>query len=243
MKLNDAVVLVTGANRGLGKELVQAALRAGARRVYAGARDPATLADVRSDVVLPLALDITDPASLAAAAERAPDVTVLFNNAGVLGGFSVLGDLEGTQRDFVVNVFGTLACTRAFLPALERAGAAGGAAIMNVLSVVSLSSIPVLGGYGASKAASYSLTLALRAELKAKNITVHAALPGVIDTDMVRAFPMEGKTSPAVVAQGIVAGVEAGEEEIAPDPMSHELVSLWRRDPKQLERTLANMNG
>lgn len=242
MKLKDAVILVTGANRGLGQALVQASLRAGARRVYAGARDPSMLAGVASDVVVPLAIDVTSPTSLAAAAERATDVTVLMNNAGVLNGFSVLAEPEGMARDFAVNVFGTLACTRAFLPALERAGAAGGAAVMNVLSLASLSSIPMLGAYGASKAASYSITLALRAELRSKHIAVHAALPGVIDTDMVRAFPL-AKASPEVVAQAIVEGVEAGVEEIATDPMSRELVAVWRRDPKELERIMASMAG
>jgi len=114
--------------------------------------------------------------------------------------------------------------------------------MVNVLSVVSLANMPALGAYSASKAAAYSITQALRGDLEKKGIGVHAALPGAIDTDMVRAFEM-AKTSPRQVAQAILAGVEQGLEEITPDPMSQELVAQWRRDPKQLERQLASMSG
>lgn len=241
MKMKNAVVLVTGANRGLGRALVRASLEAGARKVYAGTRDAAQVeADER---VVPLDLDITRVDSRAAAAARASDVTVLINNAGVLTSYDVLTSrAEDLARDFAVNVFGTLEVTQAFLPALERAGAVGPAAVVNVLSVVSLASMPSIGGYSASKAASYSMTQALRGALAKKNIAVHAAFPGAIDTDMVRTFEMP-KTSAEVVAAGIIEGVERGLEEIAPDPMSRDLVAMWRRDPKELERALANMSG
>jgi NAD(P)-dependent dehydrogenase (short-subunit alcohol dehydrogenase family) len=142
--------------------------------------------------------------------------------------------------DFAVNVFGTLATSKAFLPALERAGAAGHAALVNVLSVVSLASMPAIGGYAASKAAAFSATQALRAELAARRIAVHAVVPGAIDTDMIRA--MDGpKTSPGQVASAIVEGVELGLEDIAPDPFSRELLALWKRDPKAVERQLGGM--
>lgn len=246
MKMNDAVVLVTGANRGLGRALVQASIDSGVRRVYAGARDPKQLEDMvrrAPDRIVPLALDITDSRSLASAAAHAQDITVLFNNAGVLASYNVLASsAEQIAQDFSTNFFGTLAATKAFLPALERAGAAGTAALVNVLSVVSLASMPALGAYSAAKAAAFSITQALRGELGRKRISVHAVFPGPIDTDMVRSFAM-AKTSPEVVAKAILAGVEQGLEEILPDPMSREMFARWKRDPKELERQLANMSA
>jgi len=244
MKIKDAVVLVTGSNRGLGLALARASLAAGARRVYAGARDPATLANLVREGegrVTPLTLDVTNEQSLARAAAEAPDVTLLFNNAGVLASFGVLSSTPPQiAQDFAINCFALLATTQAFLPALERAGANGSAAIVNVLSVVSLASMPGLGGYSASKAAAYSLTQALRSDLAPKRIRVHAVLPGAIDTDMVRAMDMP-KTSPESVAQGVLAGVERGEPEIFPDPMSRELYALWKADPKGLQRQLGQV--
>jgi NAD(P)-dependent dehydrogenase (short-subunit alcohol dehydrogenase family) len=244
MNLKDAVVLVTGANRGLGKALVQASLAAGARRVYAGARDPRQLeAVVREgqDRVVALALDITDAGSLQAAAARAADITVLINNAGILASYNVLASsAEQIAQDFSTNFFGPLAATKAFLPALERAGAAGEAALVNVLSVVSLANMPAFGAYSAAKAAAYSITQALRGDLAAKGIRVHAVFPGPIDTDMVRDYAMP-KSSPEAVARAIIEGVQQGLDEILPDSSSRELVALWQRDPRGLERQLAQM--
>jgi NAD(P)-dependent dehydrogenase (short-subunit alcohol dehydrogenase family) len=244
MKMNDAIVLVTGANRGLGKALVQATLQAGARRIYAGARDPrqleGTVGAARGQVI-PIAIDITDPASLQAAAAQAPDVTVLFNNAGVLASHNALSSSSAQiAQEFATNFFGLLAATKAFLPALERASAAGPAAVVNVLSVVSLASMPALGTYSAAKAAAFSLTQALRSDLRRKRIAVHGVFPGAIDTDMIRAFEMP-KTSPEVVAQAIIAGVEQDLEEILPDPSARAMFDLWQRDPKALERQLAGV--
>jgi NAD(P)-dependent dehydrogenase (short-subunit alcohol dehydrogenase family) len=244
MKIKDSVVVVTGANRGLGSALVQAALDRGARRIYAGSRDPKRLEEIvkRSpDKVVPLALDITNAASLAAAAKAAEDATILVNNAGVLASYNVLTSSDAQiAEDFATNFFGTLAASKAFLPALERAGAKGGAALVNVLSVVSLANMPALGAYSASKAAAFSITQALRGELAKKGISVFAALPGAIDTDMVRSFEMP-KTSPQAVAVGILDGIESNQEDIAPDPMSRNLFESWQRDPKALERQLAAM--
>jgi NAD(P)-dependent dehydrogenase (short-subunit alcohol dehydrogenase family) len=243
MQLSQAVVLITGANRGLGRALVHTALAAGARRIYAGARDPAQLTAIVNaapDRIIPLALDVTNPQSLEAAAARAADTSVLINNAGVLASYNLLTSTrEQLAEDFAINAFGVLAVTKALLPALERAVAAGGeAALANVLSVVSLASMPALGGYSAAKAAAYSITQALRGELAAKRIAVHAVFPGPIDTDMVRTFEM-AKTSPEVVAQAIIEGIERGVEDIYPDPASRDMFATWQRDPKQLERQLA----
>ncbi len=246
MKLTNQIVLVTGANRGLGRALVEACLSAGARRVYAGARNPEQLSELVArapERVVPLALDITSQSSLAEAAQRAPDVTVLFNNAGVLASYHLLtSKAEDIALDFATNCFGTLNATKAFLPALQRAGARGEAALVNVLSVVSLCNMPALGAYSASKAAAFSMTQALRADLAPSNIFVHGVLAGAIDTDMVRAMTM-AKTSPADVAQAILAGMERGQEDIFPDPMSQGAFETWRRDPKELERALAGMSG
>jgi NAD(P)-dependent dehydrogenase (short-subunit alcohol dehydrogenase family) len=246
MNIANEVVLVTGANRGLGRELTLASLKAGARKVYAGARDPSRLAElVRESAgrVVPLAIDVTVDASLAAAAEVATDVTLLFNNAGVVSSHQVLSSsLEALQRDFATNFFGVVAATKAFLPALERSGAQGRAAIVNVLSVVSLANMPALGGYSASKAATYSLTQALRSELSGRNIQVHGVFAGAIDTDMTRGMSMP-KASPKDVARAIVQAVEAGVEDILPDAMAEGAFATWRRDPKELERQLAAMSG
>jgi NAD(P)-dependent dehydrogenase (short-subunit alcohol dehydrogenase family) len=244
MKIKDAVVLVTGANRGLGRALVEASLRAGARRVYAGARQPLGLAEVvqaGEGRVVPVALDITSGDSLSKAAAQAHDVSLLLNNAGVLASFGLLtSSAEAIAQDFATNFFGTVAASKAFLPALERAAARGEAALVNVLSVVSLANMPALGGYSASKAAAASITQALRGDLKKSNIGVHGVFAGAIDTDMVKAMEMP-KTSPGDVALGILEGVERGEDDIFPDAMSRQLFALWRQDPKQLERQLASM--
>ena len=246
MKLKDKVVLVTGANRGLGRALVHASLEAGARRVYAGARDPKQLQgmfDQARERVVPVSLDITNAASLEAAAQQAEDVAVLFNNAGVLASYNLLtSKTEDIAQDFATNFFGTLAASKAFLPALRRAGAVDRAALVNVLSVVSLSNMPALGAYSASKAAAFSITQALRWDLAKLDIAVHAVFAGAIDTDMVRAMDMP-KTSPEDVARAIVSGVEQGLEDIFPDAMSQSLFATWRRDPKELERQLAGMSG
>jgi NAD(P)-dependent dehydrogenase (short-subunit alcohol dehydrogenase family) len=246
MNMKNRVMLVTGANRGLGRELVAWGLKAGARKVYAGARDPRQLkelADQSQGRVVPLSLDVTREESLAEAARVAQDVTLLFNNAGTLASHGVLSSsADELQRDFATNAFGIVSTTKAFLPALARGAGEGGAAIVNVLSVVSLSSMPALGGYSASKAAAYSLTQALRTELAQKGVKVHGVFAGAIDTDMTRGMEMP-KASAADVAAAIFKGVEAGLEDIFPDAMSEGLFATWRRDPKELERQFASMSG
>lgn len=241
MKIKDAIVLVTGANRGLGRAVVEATLLAGAQRVYAGARDPRSLDDLvqRSEGrVVALQLDVTDAGSLARAAQRAPDVTLLVNNAGVLASFGLLtSDTAAIAQDFAINFYGVLAASKAFLPALERSAKAGEAALVNVLSVVSLANLPALGGYSASKAAAASVTQGLRVDLGARGIAVHGVFAGAIDTDMTKGMDM-AKTSPGDVARAILEGVERGEEDIFPDAMSREISLTWRGNPKQVERQL-----
>ena len=237
MNIEGSVALVTGASRGLGRALVSALVDAGAAKVYATARDVGTLSPADPRVV-PLTLDTTNPEQIAAAARKAPDVTLLINNAGALTSYNVLTmSPESLDADLRTNVYGMLAVIKAFLPALERAP--GGGTIVNVLSLASLASFPPLGGYSASKAAAYSVTQALRPELKARRIDLLAALPGPIDTDMSRDLQIP-KTSPGETARGILAGIARGEEEIFPDPMAQQMGALWNQSHKDYERAFAS---
>jgi NAD(P)-dependent dehydrogenase (short-subunit alcohol dehydrogenase family) len=234
MNLTGSVALVTGANRGLGARLVTELLNAGAAKVYATARTPGTVtaADHR---VQALALDVIDPASVAAAAEAAPDVTVLVNNAGVLAfGGALDGDLASFERDLRTNYLGTLGVTRAFVPALERNAPS---AVVNVLTVIALAPMRPMAGYSASKAASHSMTQALRAELRDRGITVLGAYPGPVDTDMLAGVDID-KAAPEVVAGRIVAGLAAGETAVFPDDVSAGMGSVYLSEPLKLELML-----
>lgn len=239
MHIHGCIALVTGANRGLGARLVRELLDAGASRVYATARDPHTLdqTDLAADPrVRILGLDITDPASVAAAARSAPDVTLLVNNAGVLAfGGAADADLELVERDVATNYLGTLRVTQAFIPLLE---ANGPSAIANVLTLIALAPVQGMAGYAASKAAAHSMTQALRAELGVKGIEVIGAYPGGIDTDMLAGVEAE-KADPAVVAARIVAGIEAADTVIWPDDASAGAGSVYLTDPVKLELLLA----
>jgi NAD(P)-dependent dehydrogenase (short-subunit alcohol dehydrogenase family) len=235
MDIQNATALVTGANRGIGRALVQALLEAGAKRVYAAARDPGTL-DIADPRVVKLRLDVTDAAAVAKLPEAAPDVTLLINNAGVLDfGVPLETSDASLARQFDANFYGPLHLAQAFAPTLERNGGGG---IVNLLSVVALASMPALAGYNATKAASWSMTQSLRASLSARGISVFAVFPGPVDTDMAAklTFP---KTGPTEVAQAIVAGIQAGHEDILPDPMSRQVYEGWSRDPKAVEKQFA----
>lgn len=238
MKLENKTVLVSGANRGIGKAIVEALLKQNVKKIYAAARNTKELPSFGDARVVPVQLDITDAAQIQKAAAQAGDVNVLINNAGALAFASVVSGSEADlQRDMQVNYFGTMNVSRAFVPVLEKNG---GGAIANVISVVGLVSMAGIGGYSASKAALFSATQAMRAELKPKNITVHGIFPGPIDTDMAKGIEME-KTSPAVTAENIVKGITAGNEDIFPDPMSANVGELWAKNPKELERQFAAM--
>ncbi len=229
----NSSVLITGANRGLGRALVEEALSRGAKRVYAGTRRPYTHLDRR---VSPVALDVTDPAQVQAAVEEVDSLDVLINNAGV----SLSDDLRGRdplQHHLAVNLYGTWGVTQAFLPALTRSHGT----IVNVVSLAALAAVPVLPAYSISKAALFALTQSQRALLAADGVTVHSVMAGPIDTDMVRGLEIP-KTAPAVVARGVLDGVERGEEEIFPDPMSATLAAGWSAgDIKALERQNARL--
>jgi NAD(P)-dependent dehydrogenase (short-subunit alcohol dehydrogenase family) len=236
MNLTGSVALVTGANRGLGARLVTELLRAGAAKVYATSRTGGAAAADTDPRVQPLTLDVTDPASVTAAAAAAPDVTVLVNNAGVLAfGSALEGDLASFERDLRTNYLGTLRVTRAFAPALQRNAPT---AVVNILTLIALAPAGPMAGYSASKAAAHSITQALRAELRDRGITVLGAYPGGIDTDMLAGVEAP-KAPPEVVAARIVAGLAAGQTIVFPDDASAGAGSVYLSDPLQLERMLA----
>ncbi|HEY1565586.1 MAG TPA: SDR family NAD(P)-dependent oxidoreductase [Solirubrobacteraceae bacterium] len=224
----DKMVLVTGANRGLGRALVDEALSRGAKRVYAASRESMVVADER---VVPVTLDVTDRAQIQAAVGSVGSLDILINNAGV----SVpddLSDRSAFERHLAVNLYGTLEVTQAFLGSLARSHGA----VVNVVSLGAIAGVPVLPAYSASKAAALSVTQSLRALLGGRGVSVHAVLPGPIDTDMVRALDIP-KTPPADVARATLDGVERGEDEIFPDPMSRLFEAGWRAGvAKELER-------
>lgn len=234
--LENKVLLITGVNRGIGKALVEVALRHNPKKIYAAARNVASLPDFGDARVVPLSLDITDVSQVQKAAELAPDVQILINNAGVLAFAGVLeGAMADIENDMKVNYFGTLNVTRAFAPVIA---AQGGGAIASLSSVVGLASMAGVGGYSASKAALTSAIQSMRAELKAKNIAVFGIFPGPIDTDMSRGFEME-KTSPTTTAENIFQAMSEGTEDIYPDPMSVQVGTLYATNPKAVETMFA----
>jgi NAD(P)-dependent dehydrogenase (short-subunit alcohol dehydrogenase family) len=224
----NKTVLVTGANRGLGQALVDEALKRGAKRVYAASRRPIEVSDQR---VTPLIVDVTVPAQIQEAVDRVESLDILVNNAGV----SVADDLSDRsafEQHLAVNLYGTLDVTRAFLPLLTRSRGA----VVNIVSLGAVAAVPVLPAYSVSKAASLSLTQSLRALLAGRGVSVYAVMPGPIDTDMVRGLDIP-KTPAQDVARGTLDGVERGEEEIFPDPMSQPMADAWRAGvAKQFER-------
>jgi NAD(P)-dependent dehydrogenase (short-subunit alcohol dehydrogenase family) len=233
LTIADSTVLVTGANRGIGQALVEEALRRGAKQVYAAMRQPLAHSDGR---VTPLTLDVTDAAQIQAAAEQVESLDLLINNAGVSLPDD-LGDPAALEEHLAVNLFGTYGVTQAFLPLLDRSQGA----IVNVVSLAAFASVPVMPAYSISKAAAFSLSQSLRALLAGRGVSVHAVMSGPVDTDMTRGLDIP-KASPDSVARAIFDGVENGEEEIFPDPMSASMAEGWRSGfVKAFERQNAAM--
>jgi NAD(P)-dependent dehydrogenase (short-subunit alcohol dehydrogenase family) len=235
MTIKDKKVLVTGANRGIGQALAAEALARGARRVYAGTRQPLAHAD---DRVTPLDLDVTSAPEIQEAAGHVGSLDMLINNAGIALPDD-LTDPAALERHLAVNLFGTYAVTRAFLPALTRSRGA----IVNILSVNSLAPLPhIIPAYSLSKAAAFSLTQSLRALLAAQGVKVYAVLPGPVDTDMTAGRNIPGMASPESVALAIFNAIDNGEEDIFPDPASAPIADSWRISAvKALERQLAQL--
>jgi NAD(P)-dependent dehydrogenase (short-subunit alcohol dehydrogenase family) len=226
MNIAKKTGLITGANRGIGRALVEEALRRGAQTVYAGTRGPWQHSDQR---VTPLTLDVTNATQIQQAVTEIRSLDVLINNAGIAM-YDDLSKPDVIEQHLAVNLFGTLNVTRAFLPLLKRSKGA----VVNNLSTSALAALPII-----SKAAALSMTQSLWAFLAGQGVTVHAILTGPVDTDMTRSvdFP---KASPESVAAAIFDGLEKGEEEIFPDPTSQSIADGWRNGvAKALERQVA----
>ena len=233
------IALVTGSNRGVGRELVASLLGRGVTKVYAAARNTDTLASiVASDPerVVAVRLDLQDEGSIAAAASIARDVRLLINNAATLTtGSAIDCDRDDLVNMLMTNSIGTVDVIRAFTPILE---ANGGGTIINVMSLQSFSGSNGWDGYSASKAALQSFTQSLRPALKGRGIAIVGAYPGGVDTEMIKDFDTL-KSSPGAVAEGILNGLARGQEDIFPDGVSQFVADIWFSDPKEMERLFA----
>ncbi len=238
----DVTALVTGANRGIGRAFVETLLEAGAKKVYATARSPEKLNDLVANSggrVVALPLDVTDPDQVAALPEAVGDVSVLINNAGVAAYAGLLNadGIDGARLEMETNYFGTLNMVRALAPVLARNG---GGLIVNIASIASLVSFPVLGSYSASKAAVHSLTQAIRSDLADQKTKVFGVYPGPVDTDMAAGVEMD-KIAPADLVRNVFHDIKDGVEDIYPDPTAQELWSGLRADPKAVEKQIGQM--
>jgi NAD(P)-dependent dehydrogenase (short-subunit alcohol dehydrogenase family) len=218
MKIENAVALVTGANRGIGLAFARALLARGARKVYVGARDPSV---VTQSGVEALRLDVNDPEDVTAAAALAPDVTLVVNNAGIAqqGGFLAADSEDVARRIFETNFFAVLRVSKAFAPILK---ANGGGALLNVLSIASWVNGGELAAYSASKSAAWSLTNALRNELAGQKTQVLALHMGYVDTDLTRGFDVP-KSSPEEIVARALDGLEAGADEVLADALTQQV--------------------
>jgi NAD(P)-dependent dehydrogenase (short-subunit alcohol dehydrogenase family) len=236
MELSGTTALITGANRGIGAAIAEALVSAGAARVYAAMRNPAPV--LRESKIVPIRLDVTEPGLIAEAAARCGDVQVLVNNAGIYAGQPLIGavDREAADREMRVNYFGTLGMSRAFAPILARNG---GGAIVNVLSILGRVSAPRAGSYSASKAAGFSLTQAVRAELASQGTLVIGVMPGFVDTDMARQITAP-KLAPETVALSIMDALREGREDVYPGSAA-DIAAGLQADPKSVERQFAGL--
>jgi NAD(P)-dependent dehydrogenase (short-subunit alcohol dehydrogenase family) len=240
MIVKGCTALVTGSNRGFGRAVVQALLDAGAAKVYASARNPASLEPLvaaSGGRVTTLVLDITRDDQIAAAASACRDVTLLFNNAGINRhqGMIAAAALDDAKAEMTTNYFGSLAMCRAFAPVLK---ANGGGTIVNVLSILAKATIPAMASLCASKAAALRMTEGVRAELAQQRTQVVALMTGAMDTDMERDF-QGPKSAPAEVAKLLLTEIERGAEEVYHGPMPDWINGAMKSDPKALERELA----
>jgi NAD(P)-dependent dehydrogenase (short-subunit alcohol dehydrogenase family) len=239
MKIQDSVVLVTGANRGIGKAYVEALVIAGARRIYATARSIESLTEIVAlapERIVPLALDITNLEQVHAAAHQGQDVNLLINNAGVVktGGLFLDTSVETAHLEMNTNYFGTLSMMLAFAPILKGNG---GGAIANVLSVVAVANAPRSASYSASKAALHSITQCFRSQLASQGTQVIAVFPGPVDTDMGSTIP--GAIAPIEVAKATLQAVEQEHEDVYPDPVSQQIFADLQVPLKAAEKQFA----
>lgn len=218
MKLDNATVLITGANRGIGRAFAEAVLARGARKVYAAARDPDS---VTLPGVTPLRLDVNSPADIAAAVAAAGDVTVVINNAGVaeFGGVVDADAETRLRRQLETNLFGVLRISQAFAPVLA---AHGGGALLNVASIASWVTSPALAGYAVTKSAVWSLSNGLRHELRDQKTQVTTLHMAFVDTGMTQGIDAPKSTPQAIVNQAL-DGLEAGAEEVLADEWTRQV--------------------
>ncbi|GJL86144.1 MAG: oxidoreductase [Micavibrio sp.] len=236
MTIKDSVVLITGANRGIGKAYVEEFLKAGAKKIYLGVRNPDSVADVVAEnpnTLIPLKLDITNAADIKNAAKEAGDVDILINNAGILF-FDDLANkdaVDNARKTMEVNFIGPLAMTQAFAPILKNNG---GGILIIVSSIVGHVSMPAITTYCASKHAVQSLILNARAQLAAQGTRVIGVYPGPIDTDMAKDLEMD-KFPPAQVATETIKAIENGKEDVFTDAFSKVTYAAFRKNPKAVE--------
>lgn len=236
--LKDKVIFITGANRGIGKSLVEAGLEKGARKIYATSRDLKKLPDFGDQRVVALELDITNNSQISLIIEKTQDVQILINNAGTFNQGTILeGEISGMQNDMKTNYYGTINMMRAFAPILENNAPSK---IVNIISIVAYSPLPSIAGYAASKAALFSATLSARTELAKKGISVHMVNPGAINTDMNKGSDWE-MPSPKGIAKIILDNVELDKLEIVPDEMGLGMFNAWKEEPSKLAEIFHNI--
>ncbi len=236
MQWENRIVLVTGANRGIGKSLVEALLSRGVKKIYATSRNLGQMPVFNDKRVVNLELDITNQEQVLQIAKEASDTEVLINNAGVISYSSLFdGPMEPINNVMDTNYYGTLNMMRAFIPVLEKNDSP---VIANVASMASFVNLPSIGGYCASKAALFSLTQGARIELAPKGIAVHSVNPGPIDTDMGSKYDGE-KTTPEETAENILNGLEKDEADIFPDRWGKGMFNLWNKNYRDLENMMA----
>ena len=238
----DAVVLVTGANRGIGRAIAEEAAARGAKKVYAAARDIAgvqDLVDQHPDTVVAVQLDVTNREQIESAVGQAPDVQILINNAGVAGYSGVIYNHNeaAARKEMETNYFGPMNVSRAFAPAIVKNG---GGAVAIVISVGGLSNFPMAATYSASKAAAHSLSQGMRGELAPQGVSVFGIYPGPIDTDMAAGIDLE-KESPRNVAIRIFDQMQEGVEDITTDAFADDFVQRLKADAKAVEKETAAM--
>jgi short-subunit dehydrogenase len=240
MQISNAIALVTGANGGIGSHFVEQLLQLGVAKVYVCARSVSKLSDlVTRDPakIVPIALDVTDPQSVAAAAAQCGDVTLLINNAGTSlnQGIIAAPDLDSARAEMEVNYFGMASMCRAFAPILNQNG---GGAIVNIVSLLGKVNLPFSGSYSASKAATLSMTQSVRAELAAQNTLVVAVMPGTVDTDLAKDWP-NPKVSPAEVARATLQALIDNQEDVYPGEQAAQVSAQLLADPKGVEKYMA----
>lgn len=245
MDIKNSVVLITGANRGIGKAYADAFLKEGAKKIYLGVRNPDSVADFvaeNPDVLVPLKFDVTNAADIENAAKNAADTTILVNNAGILffDDFSSADLLDNARKQMEVNYFGPLAITQKFAPILK---ANGGGALVTVSSIIGHVTMPAVNSYCASKYAVQSMILSARAQFKPQGLHVIGVYPGPIDTEMAHDLEME-KFPPSAVAEETIKAVKDGKtEDVFTDVFAQETYAAFRADPKEVESRMLMMDA